>query len=542
LLSIGDLGRVREIATVLASYGFEDLVARLNLPGVVVRRRRARQRGANTAERIRMALEELGPTFVKLGQLLSTRPDILPPDIIEELERLQDQVPPVPYEAIAEQIRASLGDDPESIFEEFSREPLASASVAQVHLARLDGVQVVVKVQRPGIRRKIQADIRIMEALARAAEARIRGARLYDPVGLVEEFATVISRELDFEREARNLITFRENFRGWDQVKFPRVYLQYSSREVVTQELIEGTAVNEWRASAEEKRRLALTIVDAFIKQVFEDGLFHADPHPGNLLVVRGNRLGIIDVGMVGWVTEAMKRDLGEMFLAIVTRNYPRLTRVVLRVARDAEEVNEDRLSRDLMEVVEQHYRRSLGQINLGELLRQLFLLVNRHRIRLGPDYALLLKAVIAIEGVGRTLCPSLNLIEELRPHAERLARERWGPGRLRKELLGALLEAEDLLRDTPRWIRTILRRTARGHLTIEFRHVGLEPLISSLHEVSRRLVAGLVIAALVVSSSLLATADAGPRLFGYPALTVVGYLSAMLIALWVFFFGPRKR
>jgi len=533
LLSLRNLGRLREIVTVAARHGFGDLFGRLDLPvrvpGTPRRTRKA------TSTRLREAFEDLGPTFVKLGQLLSTRPDLVPLEYIAELEKLRDDVPPVSFDELRPQIEQSLGGDIAELFDDFEPEPLAAASIGQVHRARVGTNEVVVKVRRPGIERKLWADLDILRSLAQLARARVDELQYYDIVGLIDEFRVSIERELDFNREAAHVSLFRENFSDEPHVIIPRVFDELTTESVLTMEYVRGTPVGRCELAPEQRRFLARLGLRATFKQIFTDGVFHSDPHPGNVLVVDGDSLLFLDFGQVGRVDTRLKDHLASLLTAVVQRDYEHAASTIVDMGEPQGPIDERRLTREVADMVDYFAAVSLGDIDLGRVLRRVFRLIHGYQIRYSA-YALLLKALMTIEDTVRQLDPEVDVIGELKPFVEDLARERWSARSILRRTRWSLRELLRIWRDLPAQINSIIDQVNRGQLTIEFKHVGLDNLIRSLNHTTNKLTTALVFAALIISSALVLQLDAGPAVFGYHLIGFIGYIAACITGLWLFY------
>jgi ubiquinone biosynthesis protein len=519
---------------VAARHGFGDLIGRLDLPVRVPGGSRGEKKF--TAERVREALEELGPTFVKLGQLLSTRPDLLPVNYIEEMEKLRDSVPPVEFGTIQPHIEEALGGPIDDFFDDFSPEVLAAASIGQVHRAVVDGQEVVVKVRRPGIERKLAADLDILRGLARVANARIDELKYYDLVGLIDEFEVNIERELDFKREATHTKLFRDNFEGDANIVIPQVLDELSNETLLTMEYVEGVPVGRAELKREDEEFLARVGLRATFQQIFQDGIFHSDPHPGNVLVVGSSSLLLLDFGQVGRVDARLKDQLATLLIAVVERDYEHAATTIIDMGEPAAPVNRRRLTREVADMVDYFAAVSLGDIDLGRVLRRVFRLVNRYRIRYPADYALLLKALVTIEDTVRRLDAEVDVISELSPYMEELGRERWSAQSILRRTRWSLRELFAVWRDLPEQLQSIIEQVNRGQLTIEFKHVGLEGVMKSINHVTNKVTTALVFAALVISSALVLQVESGPQMFGYSVLGLLGYLAAAITGIWLFY------
>ncbi|MCC6545378.1 MAG: AarF/ABC1/UbiB kinase family protein [Nitrospirae bacterium] len=536
-----DIGRFRQILAVLARYGFGHLVERLRLAKWLPFGRRffrfKRLRIPSTpAVRFRHVLEELGTTFIKFGQVLSLRRDILPEEFIVELQRLQDTVPPFPGTEAKELIKKDLGRSVEDIFLSFNEDPMAAASIAQVHLAKLpDGQEVVVKVQRPGIHQQVETDVRILENLAKLLVRYVPESRLYDPIGLVEEFRKTISKEMDFKIELRSAERFRANFAGSRTVFVPGVIKELCSKEVLTMECSHGKKVTELDDLLLSKKKvLAKNLTDAYLKQIFEDGFFHADPHPGNIFVLDDGRLCFHDFGMMGSLSQEMMEDIADWFIAFLDKDIDRIVDIYLKVGILGEEVNRNAFERDLAEFVEDYYNLPLTEFSFAEVMENSIRIGRRHHIRVISSLLLLGKAFMTVEYMVRTLDPEFNLVESMRPYASTLINRRLGPRRIARDLIKSLMDLQSLSREIPRALQVLIQDTKERKAGYKLRHEGLEDMEGHIDRAGNRLAFALVVASIVIGSSIIMQTHMEPMLFGYPAIGVIGYLVTGFLGLWL--------
>lgn len=533
------LRRSRVIVTVLAKYGLRDLASSL-------RGSRRRQRdlaegrsGGTRPDRLRRAFEELGPTFIKLGQLLSVRPDLIPPTYAQALSSLQDAVAPVPFSAIEKVLARELGERWPEGFAHLDPKPVASASIAQVHRAYLpDGQEVAVKVQRPGIEQIIAADLEILEDLAHLVERRLPAGGSYDPVGMVREFERTIRRELDFEEEGHTVERFRRAFANDPTVHIPQIYWELSRARVLTLEYIHGIKISELaqlEAAGLDRRLIARNGAELVLKQVFEHGFFHADPHPGNLLVLPGAVLAPIDFGMVGYLDEGLQEALADLLVALIRRDARGIIRVLAHLGIEEQPAQHGPLQRDLTELLVRYGGLPLEQFNLEQWLNELLWLMRTHHLRLPAELVMVGKALTLMEGIGRRLDPGFVIVEQARPYMKKLLRRRLSPFGRREDLpewLETARESRRLLQTAPGDLRAILAKVREGRLKIQFEHRGLERLVTDLDKASNRLAIGLIIAALILGSSWVTQAQGGPLLWDVPAIGLVGFSLALILAL----------
>jgi ubiquinone biosynthesis protein len=543
--SIRNLNRFRHIVWVLLKYGFDDVIHRLDLPGSFILKRISRVKGVLTVnERIRMVFQDLGPTFIKFGQILSMRPDLVPGLLVLELKKLLDQVPPAPQPAVQSLLEKALGRPIEEVFSEFDWTPLGSASLAQVHRALLkkENKIVAVKVQRPDIRPLIRADLNILTYIAQRLNE-LRTYQLYDFPGLVEELRFSLTRELDFTREARNMMIFRKTLSYPDLMYIPRVFDEYTTPYVLTMELAEGVRIDQLDDSTFNRKQLARNGAKIMLDQMLRHGFFHADPHQGNVLVMDDGRLCFLDWGMTGRITRDMRHRLIELIQAIIQRDTDTLLRLIPYLTADApSDMNRTRLETDLLDLIDSHYGLSLKEIQIGELVLSLMNLLNEHRLRIRSDFAPLSRAMLTLEGLGKELAPDFNLMEEAGVLIAELVRERWSIKSLSEDFRSQGLNFFDLIQDLPSRLKAFFRKMDRGDLTLTFKHTGLSPLNNTLERISNRVTFGIIIAALIVGSSMIITTGVRPLLFGFPALGVIGYLGSGILGLWLVINILRKK
>jgi len=527
---------------VLVKYGFAEIVDRMNLAPYVRLGRRLLRRGPEShltaAQRIRMALEELGPTFVKFGQVLSTRPFLIPPDLVVELSKLQDEVAPLPFESMKLVLEEELGDGVQEHFRRFDERPLASASIAQTYKAQTaTGDWVVVKIQRPGIRRIIETDMEILRDFANLLLRTIPESQRYDPLGLVEEFTRTIRRELDFINEARNVELFARNFKGVEEIHVPKIYWQMTRQRVLTLEYIDGIKISDVRRLDElgyDRKQIARNGARLILKQIFEDGFFHADPHPGNLFVLPGNVIAPVDFGQMGYLDDFLMNELSDLLIGTLRRDVD----LILQVFEDLG-ATEDRdmvpmLRMDISEFLNRYYGVPLARLDVRRVLEEAFEIFQRNDLRLPSNLTLLAKALGTYEELGRLLDPDFDMFSEVKPYLKDLLRRRFQPQRLSYDVLKSAINSYELFRVLPREIQRLLTRVKRGDISFIFRHRGLENLILELDRASNRLSFSLIIAALILASSLVIRSNLGPFLFGYPLLGIIGYLFAGVLGIWL--------
>ncbi len=540
--NIRSLKRYRQVLGILIKYGFGHIVEQLNIDYYLQLGRRIVSLGTASRElerltqaaRFRLALEELGPTFIKLGQLLSTRPDILPVEVITELDKLQDHVPPVAADLIKGEIQRELGYPVEELFRSFDEEPLAAASISQVHRGCLkNGQKIVCKVRRPGIDDVIQTDLDIMLGLAHLIERHLPGGELYEPVALVKEFRRSIQRELDFSREGRTIDRFTLNFANDERVHIPQVFWEYTGQTVLTLEYVSGIKIShieELENAGYDLRVIAHNGADIFLQQVFIHGFFHADPHPGNIHVLPDNVLCLLDFGMVGRLDEELKRHLTELLLSVLSRDVERLISQLMLSGDLLDETNQNSLSRDFGEFINDYADLPLQDLNVGLLLNDFIAILTEHRIRFPANLMLLSRAIIVMEGTGRQLDPKFNMMEQVRPFADQIVKERYAPGKIAKEAAKTLQAYQALGKSLPKDLKEFISRVNRNKFKIDLEHRGLDRLINDIDKSTNRISFSMVIAALIIGSSIIMQTDKGPMLFDFPILGLLGYTVAAFL------------
>ncbi|MEX0725728.1 MAG: AarF/UbiB family protein [Planctomycetaceae bacterium] len=537
-----NLGRSREIATVLLNHGFGDLVDRLNLRRYLQWGRRLFRRKANhelprqtRAERFRHALEDLGPTYVKFGQIISTRPDLLPPDVIEEFTKLQEQVLPFPS-AVAVQILEHEFERPlQQLFGHFELEPLAAGSLAQVHRATLsDGTPVAVKIRRPNVVRDVERDLSLMMELAIMVNRHIPEAAIFDPVGLVNYFARTIRRELNFNREARTLEDFAHNFSDDASLKVPAVHWSRCSESVLTMEFIDGYRIDDSEfieTLSITPTQLAANGSHIFMKMAFEIGVFHGDPHPGNIRILPDGTICLIDYGMIGVFEQDMRENLIDLFVAVTKHNVPLAVESVLKLGQPFHEIDSLRLRTDVREFVDNYYGYPLERMNVGKMLTDFITILSQHAIRCPPDLMLLIRALITLEGVARQLDPNFNISSELAPFVRGMVRDRYNPQRIAQRVAEEVRLFAQLAHDAPLHFGKTLEKLSKDDLKIQLDHRGLEHLITELDRSSNRIVVSLVMSSLIVASALLMRAGSSSMWITLPI-----FLLSSLLGIWLIY------
>jgi ubiquinone biosynthesis protein len=537
-----NIGRLSEIAQVAVKHGFGYFFERHRLTDLFpwVSRDGSPETQSDRGRRLRETLDELGPTFVKFGQLLSTRPDIVPPDIVVELQKLQDDVTPIPYTEVERVIREELGVTIEQAFLEFDEQPTAAASIGQVHRALLpNGDRVAVKVQRPNAQRQIESDIALLFQAARLAKERVRALDFIDAEQVVDEFARSIRSELDYRAEARNAEVFRRNFAGQEDVRIPRVYWTYTRRRLLVLELLEGTQLADLDTSSltqAERRDLAYRIAEAWMTMIFRHGFFHGDPHPANIFVLDGGKVvGLVDFGQVGKLTDDDMSKLTRLFIDAANERVDalprRLAELGVRYPRDREE----EFAEQLRDVYYRYYGVSLAEIDPLEVIREAFEVIYRLNLRLPTRFVMLDKAIATLASVGIELYPDFNVFEVAKPYARNLLLERFSPGRM---LSRARKESSELARvasTLPYQVHDVLEELRDGQIDVGFVHKGLDEFMHKVDVAFNRLVVALIVVGGLIGSSLIGIfAKHGPFVFGVNFLSFIGFLLSGALGVWL--------
>lgn len=538
------LKRYGRIVSVLLRYGFGDLLDRLKEKYHMPWRKKVFKKEVkglehlSTAERVRLAFEELGPTFIKFGQILSSRPDLLPTEFIQELSKLQDSVTPFPFEDAKAIIETQFGRPLAELFEHIDEKPIAAASLAQVHLAKtVTGDDVAVKIQRPAIEEIIETDIRILHDLAILAERRLPESRYYEPVRIIEEFARTIRRELDFVREGRNIERFRKYFADDETVYFPKVYWHLTATKVLTTEYIRGIKISDiekLKVAGLDCKTIAINGANLILKEIFEACFFHADPHPGNLFVLENNVIAPVDFGMIGMIDEEIAYQLGTILTAVVQRDVDSIVDILLSTGITKEPLNRVAFRLEILDFLERYYEVPLNQLNFGKIINELMDIIRNYRLRLPSEFIMMTRALVISEGIGKMLYPEFNIIEHAKPYSKKLVIHRLDPTRHLKELSKVVGETVIFFKKFPSDMQEILTKIKKDELGIKFEHRGLERFIRELDRSSNRLSFAVVIAALIIGSSLIFQTGAGPKLFGYPILGLAGFLLSSIFGLWL--------
>lgn len=508
------ISRYREIAGVFTRLGFGAVLTQLGIDRTLDIPRRMFRSGDGTVEsippavRFRLALEQLGPTFIKLGQIASTRPEIFPPALIAELSRLQDNVPPAPWEEVQPIIEAELGRPIHEVFLAFDRTPMAAASLAQVYPALLpDRTQVIVKVQRPNVERIVSTDLEIIHDVARLAKERIPGFWPFDPVDISNQFATALREELDYRREGRNADRMRENFKDKDFLHVPKVFWEYTTSRLIVQERIHGIKIDDLAAldaAGYDRNRIAAHASQLIVKSVLEDGFFHADPHPGNLLILPDEVIGVLDYGTVGYLDERDKANLIRLYVAVIQFDSTGIVEQLIRMGVADPTVDERSLERDLRQLLRRYMGLPLKDISASELLGDIQPIIYEYRLRVPPDYWLLIKTLVIMEGVGKHVAPDFDVFEESAPYVRRFLISMalpttWGP-----DLLRSLTGWTSFVNDLPRQTNRLFSQVENGQLKLNVVDPATESLAKQVNRAANRVIQAILIGSLTIGLALL--------------------------------------
>ena len=546
------LTRYRQILAVFFKYGFGDLVDLLKIDQyieiglqMISRNRRERLERMTRAERVRLAMEELGPTYVKLGQVLSTRPDLIPVDFIKELAKLQDEVPPFPFEEVRHIVERELGDVPERLFDQFDETPQASASIGQVHHAVIkDGDQVAVKVQRPGIKRTIEVDLEIMLHLATLMERHIEEIAFYRPVKIVEEFAKTLEREIDYTYEASNMERVATDFLGERTLYIPKVYRELTTPRVLTADFIDGIKISDMEeldAAGLDPREITRRGAHILLRQVFEIGFFHGDPHPGNIFVLPENVICLLDFGMVGSVDRHTREDFVDLVDAVVHRHENRTAQVLLKLTIWDEKPDMRAFEKDVADFTGRHLYRPLEEINFGRLLQHLLELAAKNHLAIPPDIFLMMKTLTEVEGVARRLDPRFDIFATAAPFIKQVKLARFHPRRLTDDFMQLSSSLLQFLHQFPDELLDITRKIRQQKFVLRAELDGLQTVLETHDQISNRLSFSIIIAGLIIGSSIIVVSEVPPLFYGISLIGIIGFLTGAVMGIWLLFAIVKK-
>ncbi len=539
------LNRYRQILTILFKFGFGDLLEMLKIDQyievglqMISKKREIRIERLTKPQGLRMAFEELGPTYIKLGQILSTRPDLIPMEFIQELSRLQDHVPAFSFDQVRKVINSEFGHSDEDVFDSLEETPLASASIGQVHRAVLkDGEAVAVKFQRPGIRKIIEVDLEIMLHLATLAERHIEELAIHRPVKIVEEFARTLEKEIDYKTEATNMERAARHFLDDPNVYIPKVYREATTSRILTTEFIDGIKISNIEKLEEaglDRKLITARGADLVLKQVFDHCFFHADPHPGNIFVLPENVICLLDFGMAGIVDRQTRDDFVDLVESIVNQNEVRATQVLLKLTYREEEPDRRLLEREVADFMGRHLYKPLKDIELGKLLNQLLELATSFRLRIPADIFLMMKALGTVEGVGRILDPEFDMIARATPFITQVKLDRFKPERIADDAYDLGSQLVQFLRQFPNQLLDLANLIRQEKLRLQIEHRGLENMLATHDRISNRISFSILIAALIIGSALIVISETPPLIYGISLIGILLFSAAAIMGIWL--------
>lgn len=541
--------RLQEIINVFIKHGFGQFIDQIHLGRFVSLRKRLKFFGKwpsvkipTNAERLRKAFEELGPTFIKLGQLLAARPDIMGEMYIKEFKKLQDNVPPFDIKKVYEIIEKELRMSTDKIFKSFNPIPIGSASIAQVHEAILNNdKEVIVKVRRPGIREQIMSDLNILQMIARLIEKHIPESKVFEPTAIVNEFAKSITRELDFRREARNAMIFRENFKNDEKVYIPSIYSEFITEKVLIMEKIKGQRIDnisELRQMGFEPKEILKTVIDMYFKQIFEHGFFHGDPHPGNILVIKDGRVSLIDFGIVGKIDEEFKEAYANVALAIMNHDTERLIKEYLKLGIIPEDLDiekfEKKLREDIEEILHPIYSLPIEKIQISDVIESVMKAALKYRLRFLPELLLINKVLIMLEGLTRELCPQISIIELIKPYAQNIIATRYKPEFYLGKTIKLINEVRDAFENIPLQIKRLVRKAINDQITVRMYHVNLPEFLKDIDRASNKIAFSLIVSAMILSSAIMHASQVKPLFYGISLFGLLTGIVAFFFGIWL--------
>lgn len=540
---VDNAGRLKHIASILAKHGFGYFLERVELASTMPLKERLFKKEIHKSslpKRVRLTLEQLGPTFVKFGQMLSTRPDVVPPKFSKELAKLQDHVKPFSYHIVEARIKHEFNKPLKKIFKTFEKEPIASASLGQVHKATLkNGEKVVVKILRPNIKKTLKEDIVILHYLAERFEKHFPNARFYNAKGFIQEFEKQLKKELDYKNEGRNIDRFRKNFADDPSIVVPKVYWKHSSSSVLTMEYIDGVKITDLTGKKKKlgrynKKAIAVHFMQSIFKQIFEHRFFHADPHPGNVMVLSKSKLAYLDFGMMQEIDEDFDQYLENTFIALLQKDAKALTSEIIRFDAADEPYDEKELLSDVERLMEEYVDKELGDINLAHAVNQLTKLDIKYKAQIPKEFFMLGKSLATVQGVCAELDPSFNVGNALEPVMEQLIKKRLDPKYIKHRVARSLTKIWRSARDVPRRLDKVLRRAEQGDLTVELRHRDLEEFELEMDRSSNRIALGYVTGAFIIASAVVMSLDLGPKIYGISSIAFFGLLVSGVLGFWL--------
>lgn len=538
--------RYEKILNVLIKYGFGDLVDALNIKqnieiGIenISGEQPERIEKLSRPERVRLALEELGPTFVKLGQILSTRPDLIPLEYVQELSKLQDDVPSFPYDDVREIIKSETGRLPEEIFGSFHKTPLAAASVGQVHQAILKHTEeeVAIKVQRPNIQQTIEVDLEIMLHLASLMERHVAEMEVFHPTQVVNEFARSIEDELDYTVEASHIEHFARQFLDEEAIYVPKVYRDFTTKRILVMEFIDGIKASDLdrlKKDGYDLKEIASRGADSILKQISVYGFYHADPHPGNIFILPNNVICFIDFGMMGRIGQQEREDFTDFVELLINKDENKIVDALLKLTNSTEDPNRSELQRDLMEFIDEYAYLPLKKLEIARMLQSVLEILTKQGMSLKPDLFLMVKALSIAEGLGRSLDPEFEIMNHAEPFFRKIKASRYTPKRIAGDLVDSGTELLRLFKEIPGELREVLKNVIQGKLKIEIEHHGLDRTLSRLDLISDRIASAIVLASLIIGSSIIILSKTPPKWHDMPVIGLAGFLIAAIMGFWL--------
>lgn len=556
MFSIKDIGKVskryrhlrryQQIIGIILKYGFENIIDAMNIDHYIESglqlipfvKTHEKVEKFSRNQRIRMALEELGPTFIKMGQILSSRPDLIPVDLLNELTKLQNHVPAFDFALVKSIIESEFGIPHDQVFESMEISPFASASIGQVHRAKThSGDEVAVKIQRPGIQKTIATDLEIILHLASIMENNIEEAAFFKPVRIVKEFSKTIERELDYTIEASNMELMADQFFSDRTIHIPKVYREESSPRVLTMEYVKGIKADNIKAidsAGLDRTMIVRRGADFIMKQIFEHGFFHADPHPGNIFIKTNNIICPVDFGMTGYVDKATMEAFADTAYAIATKDFRMTARLLCEIGEYETQPDLPRLEKDISLFVSMHLAKSLKDINTAQMVTHLLELCTKHEVRIPPDFFLMLKSFIAIEGISKKLDPEFDMIAHATPYVTAAKLKKLEPSKIARDFMGIARESYKFVQNLPLDAGEIIRLTKSGKLFFNIKVQGLDKILSTQDQTSNRISFAIIIAALILGSAIVVNSKVPPILFGVSVIGLAGFTAAAFMGVWL--------